>query len=667
MTRAQGDAANERVTEYLSDGMGRVRKEVQYPNWPNTATTLVTEYTYDQNSNRLTQKDPMNQVTTYRYDARNQLTNINYTNPNTPNVAYTYDLNGNRSSMVDSTGTTTYLYDEQDRLLSTTSPGDRGPNTVGYRYDLNGNRAKLIYTDGNAIAYTFDRADRLVSLRDWLNNVTDYQYFADSNLKTIQNSNGTVGLYAYDNAQRLTEIHHKLGENTISKHNYSMDAVGNRTRLDEVLPQNGVVKPIDPSRQATTNYTYDRLYRLTGESTTGLAISYTYDPLGNRLTMVRNGTTTTYAYDRADRITKEGSIQYVVDANGNLRERGRETYTYDQANRLINSRMPQPSQYIYDGDGKRWKTDAGQGPLDVHVYDVNAPLPLLLEDGRRKYIYGVGLAYALEGNGTLEIYHEDGLGSTRAVTYRNGNVVQNYRYDAFGLLLGPPAPQGSHNQPMQYTGEERDKETGFTYLRARYYDPRIGRFVQRDPFAGFVRYPSSLNYYNYAENNPTLLVDPSGLLTVGICGGGSLAVPGLFATGSTCRVVTSSGEVGAADSVGGGGAIGDAGGFNFGIQITSGSSLADLSGPFAIMGGSVRALHGGSVEGSVGTGSRGQDVWGLSLNYAPGGGAEFHGGATNTWVRKFFTIQDVRQGIVRWTNNIRDFLGRAVPTWSAST
>jgi RHS repeat-associated protein len=508
VTRAKGDSTNERVVDYLSDGLDRVRKETQYPNWPNISSTLITEYTYDQNGNLLTQKDPLNQVTNYTYNARNQLTNIGYPgSPNTPNVAYTYDLNGNRFSMVDGTGTTTYSYDEQDRLLTTTSPGDRGPNTVGYRYDLNGNRIRLLYTDGNALLYTFDRADRLVSLRDWLNNVTSYQYYPDSSLKAAQNPNGTVGQYAYDNAQRLVEIWHKLGANTISKHNYIMDSVGNRTRLDEVLPQNGVVKPIDPSRQATTQYSYDRLYRLTSENTQGLAVSYAYDPVGNRLTMVRNGTTTTYAYDRSDRITREGSIQYIVDANGNLRERGKETYTYDQANRLINSQMPQPTQYIYDGDGKRWKTNAGQGPLDVHVYDVNAPLPLLLEDGRRKYVYGVGLAYALEGNGTMEIYHADGLGSTRAVTYRNGNVVQNYRYDAFGVVANR---QGSSNQPMQYAGEERDKETGFVYLRARYYDPKIGRFIQRDPLRGILEVPQSLNAYSYALNNPVNHVDRSG-------------------------------------------------------------------------------------------------------------------------------------------------------------
>lgn len=509
VTRAQGDAQNERVVDYLSDGMDRVRKEAQYPNWPNTAATLVTERTYDQNGNLLTTKDPLSQVTTYRYDARNQLTNINYTNPNTPNVVYTYDLNGSRLSMVDGTGTTTYSYDEQDRLLAVTSPGDRGPSTIGYRYDLNGNRAMLIYSDGNAATYTYDRANRITSVRDWLNDVTGYAYHPDGNLKTVQNPNGTVGLYSYDNAQRLTEIWHKLGTNTISKHNYSMDLVGNRTRLDEVLPQNGVVRPINPSRQVTTQYGYDRLYRLTGENTTNYAADYVYDSVGNRLAKTLNGTTTTYAYDRADRITREGSIQYVVDANGNLRERGKETYEYDQANRLIKSRMPQPSQYIYDGDGKRWKTNAGQGPLDVHVYDVNQPLPLLLEDGRRKYVWGVGLAFALEGNGTMEIYHADGLDSVRAVTYRNGNVVQNYRYDAYGIVTDR---QGSSNQPMQYTGEERDKETGFTYLRARYYDPRIGRFIQRDPFAGFGENPMSLNRYNYVENNPVTYTDPSGHL-----------------------------------------------------------------------------------------------------------------------------------------------------------
>lgn len=513
IVRAKGDTANERATDYTYDGLNRVRTETQHPNWPSTSGALVSDYTYDQNGNRVTAKDPLGQVTAMRYDNLNRLTQILYSDGGrTPNVVYTYDANDNRTTMVDGTGVTVYAYDEMDRLLSVTTPGDKKQQTrtVAYRYDLNSNQTSLAYTDGSILSYDYDGADRLTSLKDWLGNITSYEYFPAGDLKTTNNPNGTVSQYTYDNAGRLTEVWHRLGMNTISRHKYTMDAVGNRTRLDEVLPQNGVVKPEDPKRQLTTRYEYDRLYRLTAELAPDLNVRYGYDPAGNRLSMTRNGVLTNYAYDRADRITGAGGVAYVVDANGNLRERGKERYEYDQANRLINSRVPAPTQYIYDGDGKRYKTDAGQGPLDVRVYDVNGPLPLLLEDGRRKFIWGLGLAYALEGNGTMEVYHADGLGSVRAVSYKNGNVTQNYRYDAFGVLVGPPTPQGSHNQPFQFAGEERDKETGFMYLRARYYDPSIGRFIQRDSFPGIAAVPQTLNRYTYVENNPASAVDPSG-------------------------------------------------------------------------------------------------------------------------------------------------------------
>jgi RHS repeat-associated protein len=61
-----------------------------------------------------------------------------------------------------------------------------------------------------------------------------------------------------------------------------------------------------------------------------------------------------------------------------------------------------------------------------------------------------------------------------------------------------------------YTGEQNDPN-GLVYLRARYYDPAVGRFLSSDPWMGMVRYPQSLNRYVYVLNNPCNLVDPWGL------------------------------------------------------------------------------------------------------------------------------------------------------------
>lgn len=163
-----------------------------------------------------------------------------------------------------------------------------------------------------------------------------------------------------------------------------------RVRVDEVLPQNGAVKSIDPSRQIVVTSGYDRLYILTSETGPGLGISYTYDPAHNRLSKTQGGKaggTTLYSYDKADRILRVGQDNYTVDANGNTIAGGKkETYTYDQANRLIHSRVPAPTDYVYNGDGLRVRTNASQGPMDTHLYDVSAPNAEKVWPSVRQYV-----------------------------------------------------------------------------------------------------------------------------------------------------------------------------------------------------------------------------------------------------------------------------------------
>lgn len=224
MTRAKGDAANERVTDYAYDGRGLARKETQYPSWPTTTPTLVTTSTYDPDGNPATLLDPLGKTTTNAYDALNRRTSIDYSDPATPDVAYGYDANSNRTSMTDGTGSASYAYDEANRLTSTTTPG---PKSVGYRYDLDGNRTKLIYPDATAVTYAFNKASQLSSLLDWASRTTSYTYFANGALKTATNVNGTVATYAYDNATRLTSINHALGTTPIDQRTYTLDPIGN--------------------------------------------------------------------------------------------------------------------------------------------------------------------------------------------------------------------------------------------------------------------------------------------------------------------------------------------------------------------------------------------------------------------------------------------------------
>ena len=267
--RASG-SGDERATDYLYDGLNRLRKEIQYPSWPATTPTLLSQYTYDGNGNRTRLIDPLNQTTDFGYDVLNRLTGITYTTPApgtsaTANVTYSYDANNNRISMADGTGSTSYVYDELDRPTSVTTPG--GPKTVGYRYDLDGNRKKVIYPDNTAVGYTFDAADRLQSLADWANRTTSYSYFQDSRVNIVTNVNGTTATYGYDEARRLLSVQNKQSNgNTIDSHTYQLDQVGNRKQLDETL----AVPGFGGLAQTRTTYGYDNLYRLKSADTAPL-------------------------------------------------------------------------------------------------------------------------------------------------------------------------------------------------------------------------------------------------------------------------------------------------------------------------------------------------------------------------------------------------------------
>ena len=81
-------------------------------------------------------------------------------------------------------------------------------------------------------------------------------------------------------------------------------------------------------------------------------------------------------------------------------------------------------------------------------------------------------------------------------------MENRYAYDAFGNLLGQ---EEAFPNRILYAGQPYDQETGQYYLRARYYNPTIGRFSQEDTYWG-----DGLNLYAYCANNPVRYFDPSG-------------------------------------------------------------------------------------------------------------------------------------------------------------
>lgn len=119
----------------------------------------------------------------------------------------------------------------------------------------------------------------------------------------------------------------------------------------------------------------------------------------------------------------------------------------------------------------------------------------------KRYIRGYGAA-ALEHYGIYHGIHRDEQLSTGWITGVSGEIENACEYDAFGNLLG------NHEEVRNcilYGGQQYDTETGQYYLRARYYNPVIGRFIQEDPYRG-----DGLNLYAYCGNNPVVYYDPGG-------------------------------------------------------------------------------------------------------------------------------------------------------------
>ena len=277
-------------------------------------------------------------------------------------------------------------------------------------------------------------------------------------------------------------------------------------RIDEVSVYNVALSNAAIRRHRGTGEQYDDLYRLIGVGTD----EYTYDAVGNRLTMRKSGTRTKYVYDAADRLTSViptggSTVSYTWDDNGNLTARGSDSFGWDAADRLISATVSSDTTtFAYNGDGLRDSVTA-DSVTTTYTWDVNRSIPQVIDDEEGGFVYGVGRILkntppSVEGD-TFH-YLTDGLGSV----LRFGTL----EYPAYDVFGAPPGVEVSIpvTNDFRFAGEQKDP-TGLYYLRARYYDPVVGRFVSRDPLASSVEWQG--HHFAYAANNPVLMVDPLGL------------------------------------------------------------------------------------------------------------------------------------------------------------
>jgi RHS repeat-associated protein len=568
--------ASGNTTTYEYDTLGRLIKETDPLG--NTIT-----YTYDAKGNLISQTDANGNTINYTYDPLGRL--IQKTYPDATTEVFQYDEKGNIIYAGNQYITYEFTRDTKGRVLRVT---DSRGLTIQYEYDLVGNRVKMVTPEGEAITYTYDSNNKITGIDSWAGSF-NFSYDSTGRRTTLSYPNGVTTTYEYDRAGRLVKL---LMQNsryrTVNSYTYTLDNVGNRLTKTEIdrkytYTYDAIYRLLEaiPEKLKHRHRGMGK-----GHDHGNKPEHYTYDPVGNRLT--GPSSKDYYFYNQGNQLTEYRKYLYEYDRNGNLIKKtaiddnGEEkiwTYSYDYENRLIKvvkkeedeikivtfkydpfgRRIEKKVEEIEDGEIKEVKTYtyvydnediileyvsiSGHEEDGHHDSDDREDHP---HYGRRhhkyyekkdsqyviKYIHGPGIdePLAIEQKGKVYYYHADGLGSITALTNQRGWVVQRYEYDSFGNMKHHGKKV---KQPYTFTGREWDKEIGLYYYRARYYDPKVGRFISFDPilrkmgrliqrhscgrsfgiasFEALIRKPQSLNPFVYVKNNPVNYGDPKGL------------------------------------------------------------------------------------------------------------------------------------------------------------
>lgn len=284
-----------------------------------------------------------------------------------------------------------------------------------------------------------------------------------------------------------------------------------------------IKKAYAQEQQFLTSFEYDTLGRIKSALyPNNASYEYNYDAVGNKSYQVVNGSTTYYSGNEDGQMLQSGpagspGTRYTYDPNGNLIEKnfnpGVKTFSYNFENKLSSFTSLNTTTYKYDGLGNRLEKTVGT-IATRYINDLSKNLVNVLAETNSLntilnwYIYGNGLISQGSFGISSRLYPlVDGQGNVRFVTNYNGAQVKRYDYDPFGNVS---FEQGSTNTNYKFAGEQLDPETQMYYLRARHYDPSVGRFTTRDPIKGIRSNPQTQNAYVYSANNPVNLSDPSG-------------------------------------------------------------------------------------------------------------------------------------------------------------
>ncbi len=459
-------------------------------------------------------------------------------------IEYLVDDAGRRLRRRDATGRAwRYAYDAEGRIEALAAEGGA---TTRFRYGEDGRLRSVITSAGEGLAFRYDAQGRRIEerargagldqrieirhegeLEERRTPFGDVVFSRERGRVVRLDSEAGAFTFAFDEAGRRVATTFPSGAVARSE----LDPLGQTTAL--TVRREGEARALLELRVAygadhrpaavtrdgeTTRIGYDAAGRLSAAEGPHVSQRFEYDADGNRVREVERGAVREGALDARGRLVRRGDERLEYDAAGRLIARtraGREVarYAYDAWGRLVAVRRGgRTIRYTYD-PLERIATRSVDGALTRYVYDADRLLAEVGPNGReRVYVYGPGrdepLAYRDRGRGrerdTWTYLHADALGTVLAYSDAAGRRVDRVAFTPFGeLARGPRDP----DRPLFYAGRLVDREAGLVSMRARFYVPELGRFLDPDP-AGLA---GGLNAYVYVENRPLEATDPSGL------------------------------------------------------------------------------------------------------------------------------------------------------------